>query len=101
MDGIDLAWADWWVSAYAHHAVLTDRSSYVTSFVSVHLCNILRMYAFSARLFSIGSALLSQPRDSTSLSQTLQSRLELHKPITVSLTTRCHTIRPCSVACVL
>ena len=27
MQGIDLAWEDWWAAAYARHAVLTDRSS--------------------------------------------------------------------------
>jgi hypothetical protein len=70
IDGIDLAWNEWWVAAYARHAVLTDRSS----------------YAFSARLFAIGSALLMSPIDTGSAQQpSVQSTLAAVIPFTVSL----------------
>ena len=70
IDGIDLAWNEWWVAAYARHAVLTDRSS----------------YAFSARLFAIGSALLMGPTDVGSVPQLpIQSRIAALIPFTVSL----------------
>lgn len=69
-EGIDLAWADWWVAAYAQHAVLTDRSS----------------YAFSARLFGIGSSFLRNYVSSADeIEQSvLVSDLTAKMPITVS-----------------
>jgi len=70
MEGIDLAWEDWWVAAYAQHAVVTDRSS----------------YAFSARLFAIGSVFLTHAIDDMSrLDPSFTSDLSAKIPVTVSL----------------
>jgi hypothetical protein len=72
MEGIDLAWAEWWVAAYAQHAILTDRSS----------------YAFSARLFSIGSKLLLHSAgDINRLESNFAIDLANSIPITVRLCT--------------
>jgi hypothetical protein len=69
IEGIDLAWSDWWVAAYSEHAVLTDRSS----------------YAFSARLFAIGSVFLRHAaHEIDRLERSFVDHLNSKIPVTVS-----------------